>query len=98
MVSGYLRAARARSHATRPRRAAARDCRSFWELPVVGVGAQHFDELSSGAMQATLHGAERRVRDVGDLLVTETLGVTKNEHRAVLIGQAVQLALQALDA
>src|SRR6185312_4451952 len=54
----------ARGRATRPARAAARADHSLRELPVVGVGAEHLDELLARSVQPPFHGAERRVGDV----------------------------------
>src|SRR3954469_8825580 len=89
------RAARAARRGAARRRGTVRSGRrSFGELPVVGVPAQHPDEVPARPEQADLHGAERRVGDRGDLLVAEALDVAQDERGAALRRQPAQLALE----
>src|SRR3954451_8182635 len=84
--------------AAAPRAWWVRRCRrSFGQLPVVGVRPQHLDEVASCPEQAHLHRAERRLRDVGDLLVAESLDVAQDERDPGLGGQAAKLALEPRD-
>src|SRR4051794_14145358 len=66
------------------------------QLPVVGVPPHDVDELAARPEEPALDRAERRLGDLGDLLVRQALQVAEDEHRPVLRAQLGELRLEAL--